>query len=305
MNQETTTTQTVDIKKMKTLIPSGYTSYLGDDFIIMDMNHSPKDSILRYPIRFDGYLVVFCVRGNAQVDINLHSYEFRENTLLVYVPGYIVRIGSQDNLEDMHAIFVAVSKEFLSGLSFDFTQLFKQSMKIVNNPCMILEGRQLDVCKRYLELASRLVSAEMEHKSEILGSLVSSFCYLLVSIWSQNISDARNKVSEGGSVRAKMIFEQFLSLVTEYHSTERKMGFYADKLCLTPKYLSKIVKQASGRNGPDWINSFVVLEAKNMLKYSDLTIKEIVARLNFPNQSVFYKFFKTHTGMTPSDYRKI
>jgi len=105
------------------------------------------------------------------------------------------------------------------------------------------------------------------------------------------------------SVRSKMIFEQFLHLVTEYHNSERGMSFYAEKLCLSPKYLSKLVKNVSGRSAPDWIDSFVILEAKNMLKYSDLAIKEIVYKLHFPNQSVFYKFFKNHTGMTPSEYR--
>jgi YesN/AraC family two-component response regulator len=81
------------------------------------------------------------------------------------------------------------------------------------------------------------------------------------------------------------------------------MSFYASKLCLTPKYLSKLIKQASGRSAPDWIDSFVILEAKNMLKYSDISIKEIVYKLHFANQSVFYKFFKSHTGITPSEYR--
>ncbi|MBQ2151347.1 MAG: AraC family transcriptional regulator, partial [Bacteroidales bacterium] len=77
----------------------------------------------------------------------------------------------------------------------------------------------------------------------------------------------------------------------------------ADKLCLTPKYLSKLVRSVSGRSGPEWIDSFVLVEAKNMLKYSEMSIKEIVYRLNFPSSSVFYKFFKSHTGQTPSEYR--
>ena len=73
---------------------------------------------------------------------------------------------------------------------------------------------------------------------------------------------------------------------------------------MTPKYLSKLIKQTSGRSAPQWIDGFVILEAKNMLRYSEIPIKEIVYRLNFPNQSVFYKYFKMHTGMTPSAYRK-
>ena len=82
------------------------------------------------------------------------------------------------------------------------------------------------------------------------------------------------------------------------------MQFYADKLHLTPKYLSKIIKEASGRSGPDWIDEYVILEAKNLLRYSKMTIKEIVFALNFPNASVFHKYFKAHTGLTPTDYRR-
>ena len=82
------------------------------------------------------------------------------------------------------------------------------------------------------------------------------------------------------------------------------MQFYADKLCLTPKYLSKIVKEASGRSGPEWIDAFVILEAKNLLRYSDESIKEIAYKLKFPSASVFNKFFKANTGLIPSDYRR-
>ena len=103
--------------------------------------------------------------------------------------------------------------------------------------------------------------------------------------------------------RSKAIFDQFIKLVSQNYIRHRNVGFYADKLCLTPKYLSKLIKDTSGRSAPEWIDSYVVLEAKNLLKYSNAAIKEIVYTLNFPNQSVFYKFFKARTGMTPSEYR--
>ena len=106
--------------------------------------------------------------------------------------------------------------------------------------------------------------------------------------------------NSSAQLRMKMLFDNFMSLVGEYHTTERGMAFYASRLGLTPKYLSKLIKQYSGRPAPEWIDSFVILEAKNMLKYSGFTIKEIVYNLNFPNPSVFYKYFKSHTGMTPS-----
>lgn len=81
------------------------------------------------------------------------------------------------------------------------------------------------------------------------------------------------------------------------------MAFYADQLCLSPKYLSKLIKEVSGKSAPEWINAYVMLEAKHLLKYTDISIKEIVFKLNFSNQTVLYKYFKAHTGMTPTEYR--
>ena len=118
------------------------------------------------------------------------------------------------------------------------------------------------------------------------------------------MSEAKQKSEENRSIRSKAILEDFLTLVRDNHNKERNLSFYADKLYLTPKYLSKLVKSVSGKSAHEWIDSFVILEAKNMLKYSGMSIKSIVWELNFPNQTTFYRFFKTQTGMTPSEYRK-
>ena len=124
------------------------------------------------------------------------------------------------------------------------------------------------------------------------------------ALWADRLSEAKQKSEENRSIRSKAILEDFLTLVRDNHNKERNLSFYADKLYLTPKYLSKLVKSASGKSAHEWIDSFVILEAKNMLKYSGMSIKSIVWELNFPNQTTFYRFFKTQTGMTPSEYRK-
>ena len=85
--------------------------------------------------------------------------------------------------------------------------------------------------------------------------------------------------------------------------TEKGVDFYARKMCMTPKSLTTLVKNASGRTATQWIDAFLVLEAKNLLKYSDLTVKEIGYRLNFQSIPSFHKFFKNQTGLTPNEYR--
>ena len=81
------------------------------------------------------------------------------------------------------------------------------------------------------------------------------------------------------------------------------MAFYADLLCVTPSYLSVVVKEKTGKTALQWINDIVMSDARQLLLYSDQSIKEIVATLGFPNQSFFGKYFKQHTGKSPKRFR--
>jgi len=191
----------------------------------------------------------------------------------------------------------------MSGIRFDFLKVFQDSVRLLDNPCITLDDFQTSLANDYFNLARKVLGAPFSNKREIIGSLLTSLTYLSTDVWARQVDEARKNTAAQHNPRLNQIFERFIALVNEYHCSERGMAFYADKLCLTPKYLSKLIKQASGRSAPDWIDEFVVLEAKNLLKYSNMAIKEIVFQLHFPNQSVFYKFFKTHTGLTPTEYR--
>lgn len=297
------TMQTFDIRKFMKLFPGVYDAQLGNDFFIADIRHLTSMDALRYPCRFEGYVAIFCLQGDLDLDINLHTFHLQENSLLVCIPGHIVRVARLGEGAEPHFIVVAMSQEFMSGIHIDFNRLFNEGITLLDNPGVTLDGEELKICRNYLSLAIEVLGLDFPMRKEALSSLISSCFYVLGSVISRKLSEARKSSPKAPSMRARMVFEQFIHLVTEHHSSQRNMAFYAERLCLTPKYLSKLVKQVSGRSAPDWIDSFVILEAKNMLKYSDATIKEIVFHLHFPNQSVFYKFFKAHTGMTPSEYR--
>ena len=303
--------QTIDIRRILSLAPVIDEYSLGTDFILGEVSGKRVEksqavlSMLKYPVRFDGYIIFFLRSGHFTIDLNLNSYEVKPQSLLVNVPGNIIKLTSyeEDHIGDAQLYFVLVSKELMSGIRFDFNKVYQESLSLLKNPCITLSEADVALAEGYFTLAREVVLSDKENKKEMLGSLVTSFTYMAMDVCTRALNEAR-KAQTPSSARVNQLFERFIALVTEYHNTERGMAFYADKLCLTPKYLSKLVKQASGRSAPAWIDSFVILEAKNMLKYSDKTIKEIVYALHFPNQSVFYKFFKAHTGMTPSEYRK-
>lgn len=303
--------QTIDIRRIQALAPLVDEYALGTEFILGIVSGRQVEKseavirMLNYPVRFDGYILFFLKKGHFSLDINLNTYDIHENSLLVVVPGNIVKLSAykEDHIGDAELLFALVSREFLSSIRFDFNKVFQDSIRVWKNPCITLQGEELDLAEDYFNLTRKILSSRQDNKREITGSLLTSFTYVTLGLWTQRLASAPPEES-ASSARVNQVFERFLALVTEYHNEQRGVAFYADKLCLTPKYLSKLVKMSSGRSAPDWIDSYVILEAKNLLKYSDKPIKEIVYLLHFPNQSVFYKFFKAHTGQTPSEYRK-
>ena len=105
------------------------------------------------------------------------------------------------------------------------------------------------------------------------------------------------------SKRANVIFDEFKHLLLLYFRAERSVSFYADKLFITPKYLSTVVKEISGISPKEWISNITLQEIKYKLLYSSISVKEIAYSLNFPNCSFFGKYFKTHIGISPTRYR--
>lgn len=312
MNNNSTELSISDLRRS---LKNGEIANIGEEFFIATSSISPKDfadhfSALEHPCRFDGYMLIYCISGHFQIDINLTTFEIRPNSIILYVPGNLIRFPESQisTMEDSKFAIMAVTKDVISDVRLDFGRIYNESLSILDNPCIQAAAGDYEVLSNYHNLSVSL--AKRKHTDPgVLRSLMSSIFYYIGSLWTEKLEEARSAMEQEYSsgdkrnARAKLLFEKFIKLVTEYHCEERCVGFYADKLCLTPKYLSKVIKSVSGRSAPDWIDSFVVLEAKNLLKYSSVSIKEIVYRLHFPSQSVFYKFFKAHTGLTPSQYR--
>lgn len=144
------------------------------------------------------------------------------------------------------------------------------ALALLHDPDVFLTSEDQETVRRFVDLCSRVLKSE----------------------------------APAPSSRADIVFRKFLRLLAEYHTRERSVGFYAGKLLLSPKYLSKLVKAASGRSAPEWIDAYVILTAKDYLKHSDLSIKQIVYQLHFTDQPAFTKYFKSHTGMTPAQFRR-
>ena len=172
-----------------------------------------------------------------------------------------------------------------------------QSLPIIN-----LSDKERNSLFKYFELLYNEEKAEnSEIKFLICSSIVQSLTYKISEILRPRFIGEYEKHSGKSSIR---IFKEFIKLATTEFRKHRDVAYYANKLCVTPKYLSTIVKDISKNKASRWIEILVVSEAKNLLHYSDMTIQEIAYNLNFPNPSFFGAYFKKYTGMTPGEYRK-
>lgn len=289
--------------RIRQMIPSGISLGIGDDFFISRLQEKPQYNYLRYPFRIDCYVAAYCVEGSVDCTVNLTEYHLTTGTLLLFTPGNIVRICEPDYIDqNLRLTLICASTSFISGIGINPSKFLIEAMEVLRDPCIHLTSDETEMLHKYVNLALDITKTNHQFVHDSIGGLVSSVFYQFAGFLA-NSKRQQDMETPVRTTRQRQMLEQFIKLAINDHSREHLASYYADKMCVTPKYLSKIVKQASGRSVPDWLNELLILDAKNMLRHSDMTIKEISAQLNFTSQSFFFRFFKNHTGLTPTQYR--
>ncbi|MBR2396253.1 MAG: AraC family transcriptional regulator [Bacteroidaceae bacterium] len=289
--------------KIKQMVPSGISLGIGDDFFITRLQEKPQYAYLQYPFRVDCYLAAYCVEGSVNCSVNLTDYHLTTGTLLLITPGNILRISQSDELDrNLRVTLICVSASYISNIGINPSKVLVEAVEVLRDPCIHLSDDEAEMLHKYVNLALDITKTDSQFVKESIGGLVSSVFYQFAGFLanSKRREDMEKPVR---TTRQRQMLEQFMKLAINDHAREHLVGYYADKMCVTPKYLSKIVKETSGRSVPDWLSELLILDAKNMLRHTDMTIKEISARLYFPSQSFFFRFFKNHTGQTPTQYR--
>ena len=199
---------------------------------------------------------------------------------------------------------VICEQEFIRRINIDIKLLSRLFLSVEKQPCLRLcEAEWAGITGSFAEIRSESLPRPGDvYSPEILRSMIRTLAYKVCRIIGRHIESQPAPETSARS-RNDEYFNQFMSELTKHYMQERSVGFYAGQLHLTPKYLTTIIRKTSGRTAAEWIDDYVVLEAKNLLKYSTMSIQEIAYCLNFPNQSFFGKYFRSHTGMTPSAYR--
>lgn len=146
------------------------------------------------------------------------------------------------------------------------------------------------------------ISASGKANSEIIHRMISAFLALIRQYEVVGLTEIA-ALSLQNNNRNYLLLNRFLKLLNKHGCKEHRIAFYASKMSLTPNYLNNIIRKASGQTMSQWINRFLITEAKAALTYDNKSILDISEELGFPNQAFFTKFFKRHTGQTPSEFK--
>ena len=263
-------------------------------------NSSSQMEVFRFPGRLDAFVIGVCTEGETTFTSNLKEYRLKKDSLFIIGPKHILQIQS-DNRFKAHVI--VITPDFLRRINIDTKHMMPLFLQFGSRPCMELTHKECTSLRSFISMVEQeLEGPETDFAVEIVGGLIAATIYKVGDILTHYIEE-HPELENPMHNRAEEYFKQFTELLGEHYTRERSVGYYARQLCITPKYLTTLIKRISGKSVSEWIDSYVILEAKTLLKYSNMSVQEIAYYLNFPNQSFFGSYFKRNTGMSPSQYK--
>lgn len=252
------------------------------------------------PMRLNALLLVLVTGGTAKLSIDYVPYEIGPNHFVTIMPTHTIQVSETSS--DFRGHLMIISRSFLDGCNpVKNGQPMLHYMQIRKHPCISIEPEQTHLLASYFPMLKGKIK-EQAHlfQKEIIQSLVVCFLLELGNIFGRKLE----RIGTPALSRKEELFEQFLQLLFENCKEQHVVTFYAEKLFITPQYLSLILKELTGRSANKWIDDALIVEAKILLKAPQATVQQVADILHFSDQSTFGKFFKKHMGISPMEYRK-
>ena len=263
-------------------------------------NSASEMEIFRFPSRLNALIIGVGTEGETSLTLNLQEFRLKKDSLFIFSPKHILQVQSNNRFK---AHLIVIAPDFLKRINIDTKRMMPLFLQFGSLPCMELTHAESQSLRSFISMVEQeLKGSETDFSSEIIGGLIAATIYKVGDILTHYLTE-HPEVDSPIHNRAEEYFRQFTELLGEHYKHERSVGFYARQLCITPKYLTTLIKRISGKSVSEWIDNYVILEAKTLLKYSNMSVQEIAYYLNFPNQSFFGSYFKRNAGMSPSQYK--
>ena len=274
-------------------LPMNVDEILGKDFWIFDNITAAMLPAFTEPVKLTATISIFVRSGRFKFSNNLLIYEYEGPAIVNIRNGETLQLLSISS--DFSASFIVMSKFFVEDIFLHINDMQNLSA-MARHPVARIP---VDILPKFDHLyeSLRMVSSDTGNpqvQKALQHSIIAFYyryayrCYELI---------------DASIDSAARLSDRFIKLVKDKFKTERFLEFYADQLGVTPKHLSRTVKAQTGYSAASWIERFLILEAKILLKSTNLTVQQISDNLNFPTQSFFGKYFKKNVGVSPKFYR--
>ena len=272
-------------------------SNIDNDIVLIEQSSlAPQLEVAR---RMNFILLGLCTEGSASYQLDTQEQNIGPGDFIIVSDHHVV--DKLSTSPDSKGLYIAISIDFYHETIRSVSDISTLFLYARNNPVLALKEAEQNTFKEYFKvIRSKMEDTTNHYRRDLVRTLLLAMFYDLSNVIYSN------RVPHTGKrqMRSDAIFTEFIGLLENHCRSERRVGWYAEQLNITPKDLSESIKNVIHRTPNEWIDFYVIQELRVALRESSKTIKEIAAELNFPNQSFLGKYFKEHVGLSPKEYRK-
>lgn len=279
----------------------GFSSLNINGVSMMHFDRVDKDMLseLMYPCRIDAIVILVCVKGKVSFSSQMTDYTIGAGQFFISSAS----VFQFRSLSDCECYMLAMSSDFLASMNIDIRFVMRMISQLRANAHItdMSTEKLFYICDLYNSMLTDYQGELSEYKECALKHL---FCSMIYRIADPILARGNSLPTMGVKERSSEYFERLMSILAENYREQRNVEFYADKMNISSKHLSRVIRNFTGKSVHQWIDEFVALEIKNLLKYSNMSIQQVSYSLNFPNPSFMGQYFKRITGMTPGEYKR-
>lgn len=276
-------------------------SYLDEDILIID---NIKVLANPDPVRLQMNMIASCQKGSLKVDINGKVTEVSKNDIFVCPPNSMLDV--LDVSDDFACVAMCVTNHGMQNILHSHVNVWNRAMYVNKVSVIKMTEEEKVFYDKFTDLVRLCLDPRrMEHSSwnpyrrEIVETLLKSALLALCNAFTVEITDKGKSVSSTCD-----LFERFLEMLQQNEQKHRPVEYFAQQLCITPKYLSIVCKRHSNKTAIEWITEYTLADITYYLRSTNKSIKEISGILGFSNTSFFGKYVREHFSMSPLKYRQ-
>ena len=272
--------------------------FLNSELAMVRGDHTVFSLLMRQkpPFAINDHRLGIILSGEAEINLNLQDRHLTSGTLVYIGPGTIIypKRLSVDLRIFGTGLFSNFPMPFAQG---QMPSAFNGQVRDFQLPA---SEEDIAIATHFMDAIWQTIHATDDYHRPTVTALVAAQMHHYDQLFHRQTDQLASSRS-----REHSIFDRFLQLVTLHCAEHHQIGYYAERMCLTERYLSTVIRQASGTTAKDWIDRALITRIKIELRHTDKPAAQIAEEMHFANPSFFSKYFRRLTGMTPGEYKAI